>query len=51
MMRLVYPWIRIQAAIDHDPVDEVINDSGDAVDTAESVPVILRLRTQWPRLM
>ena len=35
MMRLVYPWIRIQAGIDHDPVDKVIDHRGDAVDTAE----------------
>ena len=37
MMGLVYPWICIQARIDHDPVDEVIHHGGDAVHTAEPV--------------
>src|SRR5262249_54428373 len=35
MMGLVYPWVRVQAGIDHDPVDKVVNHGGDAVDTAE----------------
>ena len=35
MMGFVYPWIRVQAGIDHDPVDKVIDHGGDAVDTAE----------------
>src|SRR5215472_12852204 len=37
VMRLVYPWVCIQAGIDHDPVDEVIYNGSDAVDTAEPV--------------
>jgi hypothetical protein len=37
VMRLVYPWVCIQAGIDHDPVDEVIYNGSDAVDTAEAV--------------
>jgi hypothetical protein len=37
MMGLVYLRVRIQAGIDHDPVDEIINDGGDAVDTAEPI--------------
>ena len=36
MMRLIYPWVCVEAGIDHDPVDEVIDHCGDAVDTAES---------------
>jgi hypothetical protein len=35
MMSLVYPWVRIQARIDHNPVDEVIHHGRNAVDTAE----------------
>ena len=35
MMGLVHPWIRIQAGIDHNPIDKVIDHGGDAVDTAE----------------
>jgi hypothetical protein len=35
MMGLIYPRIRIQPRIDHDPVDKVIHHGGDAVDTAE----------------
>ena len=37
MMGLVYPWIRIQSGICHNAVDEVIDDSSDAIDTAESL--------------
>jgi hypothetical protein len=37
MMGLVYPGIYIQTGIDHDPVDEVIDDGGDVVHTAESI--------------
>ena len=32
MMGLVYPWVRVQAGIDHDPVDKVIDHGGDAVE-------------------
>ena len=35
MMGFIYPWICIQPGIDHDPVDEVVYHSGNAVDTAE----------------
>jgi hypothetical protein len=35
MMGFVYPWVRIQARIDHDSIDEVIHHGGNAVDTAE----------------
>jgi hypothetical protein len=28
MMGFVYPWVRIQAGINHDPVDEVIHHGG-----------------------
>jgi hypothetical protein len=31
MMGFVYLWVRIQAGIDHDPVDEVIDYRGDAI--------------------
>jgi len=34
MMGLVYPWVRIEAGIDHDPVNKVVDHGGDAVDTA-----------------
>ena len=37
MMGLVYPWIRIQARIDHDAVDKIIHHRGDAVDTAKAL--------------
>jgi hypothetical protein len=36
MMRLIYPWVCVEAGIVHNPVDEVIDHCGDAVDTAES---------------
>jgi hypothetical protein len=35
MMGLVYLRVRIQAGVDHHPVDEVIDHRGNAVDTAE----------------
>jgi hypothetical protein len=35
MMSFIYPWIRVQARIDHDPVDEVVYNSGDTVDPAK----------------
>src|SRR5258706_12344359 len=35
MMGLVYVWVRVQAGIDHDPVDEVVHHCGDAVNAAE----------------
>src|SRR5262249_30471204 len=31
MMGLVYLWVRVQAGIDHDPIDKVIDHGGDAV--------------------
>jgi hypothetical protein len=37
-MGLVYLRVHIQAPIDHDPVDEIINYGGDAVDTAARLP-------------
>ena len=37
MMRLIYPWVRIQAGIDHDSVNEVVHYRGNAVDTAKSL--------------
>src|SRR5262249_8714912 len=35
--RPVYFWVCIQAGINHDPVDEIINHGGDAIDTAEPI--------------
>jgi len=43
MMGLVYLWVRIQTRIDHDPVDEIIHYSGDAVDTAEALVKVGRI--------
>ena len=40
MMGFVYLWVRVQAGIDHDAVDEVIHHRGDAVDTAELVRIV-----------
>src|SRR5262249_59200976 len=37
MMGLVYLRVRIKARINHDPVDEIIHDGGDAVDTADAL--------------
>jgi hypothetical protein len=37
MVSLVDYWVCIQAGINHDPVDEIINHGGDAIDTAEPV--------------
>ena len=49
MMGLVYLRVRIQAGIDHDPVDEIINDGGDAVDTAEPlIKAASILGSHWP---
>ena len=51
MMGLVYPWVRVQAGIDHDPVDKVIDHGGDAVDTAEPLVKAGRiLGRHWPLL-
>jgi hypothetical protein len=35
MMGFIYPWICVQARIDRDPVDEVVYNSGDAVEARE----------------
>ena len=40
MMRLIDAWVCIQAGVVHDPVDEVVHDGGDAIDTAQ--PLIQR---------
>src|SRR5262249_4792108 len=37
MVGLVYPRVHIQARINHDPVDEIIYYSGDAVDATEAL--------------
>jgi hypothetical protein len=37
MMGFVYPRVRIQAGIDHDTVDKIIDNGGDAVDTAKAL--------------
>jgi hypothetical protein len=37
MMSLVYLGICIQAGVDHDAVDEIINYAGDAVNTAQPI--------------
>ncbi len=37
---IFYLWVRVQAGIDHDAVDEVIHHRGDAVDTAELVRIV-----------
>jgi hypothetical protein len=34
MMGLIDTWVGIQAWVIHDPVDEVVHDRGDAIDTA-----------------
>ena len=44
MMSLIYPWVRIQARVGHDAIDEVIHDGGDAVDTAEPLVKAGRIR-------
>ena len=51
MVRLVYPRIRIQAWIDHNPVNEVINHDGDGVDTAEPVVKTRRILCSHPCLL
>jgi hypothetical protein len=52
MMGLVYNWVRVKARIDHDPVDKVIDHSGDAVDTAEPLVKAARiLDRHWPLLL
>ena len=52
MMGLVYPWVRIQARIDHDAIDEVIHHGGDAVDTAEPLVKAGRIQTSpWHLLL
>jgi hypothetical protein len=35
VVRLVDARIRVQPVVDHDPVDEIVNDRGDVVDAAE----------------
>src|SRR4029077_11285669 len=49
MMRLIYPWVCVEAGIDHDPVDEVIDHCGDAIDTAESFVKAERRRCRFRR--
>jgi hypothetical protein len=52
MMGLVYPWVRVQAGIDHDPVDKVIDHGGDAIDTAKSLVKAGRILGRlWPLLL
>ena len=35
MMGLIYPGVCIQARVNHDSIDEIIDHSGDAVDTSK----------------
>jgi hypothetical protein len=35
VVRLVDATIRVQPVVDHDPVDEIVNDGGDAVDATK----------------
>src|SRR5262249_41924992 len=52
MMGLVYLWVRVQAGIDHDPIDKVIDHGGDAVDTAEPLVKAGRISDRhWPLLL
>src|SRR5262249_52699495 len=52
MMGLVYSWVRVQARIDHDPVDKVIDHGGNAVDAAEALVKAGRiLDRHWPLLL
>jgi hypothetical protein len=51
MMSLVYAWVRIQARINHDPVDKVIDHRGDAVDTAEPLVKAERVLSHLPLLL
>jgi hypothetical protein len=44
MMRLIDAWVCIQAGVVHDPVDEVVHDGGDAIDTA--LPLVQRGMTR-----
>jgi hypothetical protein len=37
MVRFIDPGICVQSGVDHDSVDEVFNDRGDAVDAAEAL--------------
>ncbi|MEY2605904.1 MAG: hypothetical protein QOH31_3720 [Verrucomicrobiota bacterium] len=37
MVRFIDPGIRVQSRVDHDAVNEVINDGGDWVDAAEAL--------------
>src|SRR5205823_6533658 len=46
VMSLIYPWICVESGINHDPVDEVVHHSGDAVDTTK--PIIKAERNWWP---
>src|SRR5262249_57516247 len=41
VMRLVDPWVCIQARIEHEPIDEVIYNGGDAIDTARASSLAL----------
>jgi len=36
MVRFIDPGIRVQSRVDHDAVNEVIDDAGDWVDAAEA---------------
>jgi hypothetical protein len=45
MMRLIDAWVCIQAGVVHDPVDEVVHDGGEALDTTQ--PLIPRGRARW----
>jgi len=37
MVRFIDPGICVQSGVDHDSVDEVFNDRGDAVDASEAL--------------
>jgi hypothetical protein len=36
MERFSHQWIRIESRVNHDSVDEIVNDSGNAVDATQS---------------
>ncbi len=37
VMRLIDARIRVQPVVNHDPVDEIVDDGGNVVDAAESL--------------
>jgi hypothetical protein len=37
MMRFINSWIRVQSRVDHNAINEIIDDGGNRIDSAEAL--------------